>query len=111
MLNTKDDSGYGYWFICDLEYSNSCKDKTSIFQLLPQGREVENNEKGYKQRLSNSSRSEKLIFDQNNKYEYPIHHRMLRFVVKMGIKVTKVHRIIKFKQDYIIRDYIELILK
>ena len=33
---------------------------------------------------------------------------MLKFVVKMGIKVTKVHRIIKFKQNYIIRDYIEL---
>ena len=33
---------------------------------------------------------------------------MLKFVVKMGIKVTKVHRIIKCKQDYIIRDYIEL---
>ena len=33
---------------------------------------------------------------------------MLKFVVKMGIKVTKVHRIIKYKQDYIIRDYIEL---
>ena len=33
---------------------------------------------------------------------------MLKFVVKMGIKVTKVHRIIKFKQDYIIKDYIEL---
>ena len=33
---------------------------------------------------------------------------MLKLVVKMGIKVTKVHRIIKFKQDYTIRDYIEL---
>ena len=33
---------------------------------------------------------------------------MLEFVVKMGIKVTKVHKLIKFKQDYIIRDYIEL---
>ena len=33
---------------------------------------------------------------------------MLKFVVKMGIKVTKVHRIIKFKQDYIVRDYIDL---
>ena len=33
---------------------------------------------------------------------------MLKFVVKMGIKVTKVHRTIKFKQYYIIRDYIEL---
>ena len=32
---------------------------------------------------------------------------MLNFVVKMGIKVTKVQRIIKFKRDYIIRDYIE----
>ena len=36
---------------------------------------------------------------------------MLKFAVKMGIKVTKVHRIIKFKQDYIIRDYIELSTK
>ena len=33
---------------------------------------------------------------------------MLKFVVMMGIEVTNVHRIIKFKQGYIIRDYIEL---
>ena len=33
---------------------------------------------------------------------------MLKFVVEMCIKVTNVHRIIKYKQDYIIRDYIEL---
>ena len=31
---------------------------------------------------------------------------MLKFVVKMGIKATKVRRK-KFKQDYIIKDYIE----
>ena len=108
VLNTSDDSDYGYWLICDLEYTNECKERTSNFQLLPHRREVENNELGYKQRHSTSSKSEKLILDQNNKYEHPIHYRMLKFVVKMGIKVTKVHRIIKFKQDYIIRDYIEL---
>ena len=33
---------------------------------------------------------------------------MLKFIVKMGIRVTKVHRIIKFKQDYNIRDYVEV---
>ena len=33
---------------------------------------------------------------------------MLKFVVKIGIKVTKVHRIFKFKQEYNIRDHIEL---
>ena len=108
VLYTSDDSDYGCWLICDLEYTNESKERTSNFQLLPHRREVENNELEYKQRPSTSSKSEKLILDQNNKYEYPIHYRMLKFVVKMGIKVTKVHRIIKFKQDYIIRDYIEL---
>ena len=103
VLNTSDDSDYGYWLICDLEYTNECKERTSNFQLLHHGREVENNELGYKQRPSTCSKIEKLILDQNKKYEYPIHYRMLKFVVKMGIKVTKVHRIIKFKQDYIVR--------
>ena len=32
---------------------------------------------------------------------------MLKFYVKMGVTVTKLHRVIKFKQDYICRDYIE----
>ena len=108
LLNTLDDGDYGYWFICDLEYTNECKGRTSNFQLLPYKRDVENNELGYKQKLPTSSKSEKLILDQNNKYEHPIHYRTLMFVVKMGIKVTKVHRIIKFKQDYIIRDFVEL---
>ena len=107
VLNTSDYSDYGYWLICDLEYTNECKEGTSNSQLLPHGREVENNELGYKQTPPTSSKS-KLILDQNNKYEYPIHYRMLKFVVKMGIEVTKVHRIIKFIQDYVIIDYIEL---
>ena len=108
VLNTSDDSDYGNWLICDLEYTNECQERTSNFQLLPHGRKVENNELGFKQRPPNSSKSKKLILDQNNKYENPIHYRMLKFVVKMGVKVNKVHRTIKFKQDYIIRDYIEL---
>ena len=108
LLNTSDDSDNGYWPICDLEFTNECKERTSNFQLLPHEREVENIELGYKQRPQTSSKSKKLRLDQNNKYEYPIHYRMLMFVVKMGIKVSKVHRIIKFEQDYIIRDYIEL---
>ena len=32
---------------------------------------------------------------------------MLKFYVKMGVKVTKIHRVIKFKQGYICRDYIQ----
>ena len=36
-----------------------------------------------------------------------VHCRMLKFYVKLGVKVTKIHRLIKFKQDYICRDYIQ----
>ena len=32
---------------------------------------------------------------------------MLKFYVKMGVKVTNNHRVIKFKQDYICRDCIQ----
>ena len=55
-LNTPDDIDYGYWVICDLEYPNECKDKTSNFQLVRLRREIENIEWGYKQWLPNHSR-------------------------------------------------------
>ena len=73
VLNTSDDKEYGYWLICDLEYTNECNERTSNFQLLPHGREVENNELVYKQRPPTSSKRKKLILEQNNKYEDPIH--------------------------------------
>ena len=30
---------------------------------------------------------------------------MLKFYVKLGVSLTKIHRLNKFKQDYIGRDY------
>ena len=32
---------------------------------------------------------------------------MLKFYVKMGVNLTKIHRVIKFKQDYICSDHIQ----
>ena len=46
VLKISDDSDYGHWLICDLEYTNECKERTSNFQLLPHGREVEKTERG-----------------------------------------------------------------
>ena len=36
-----------------------------------------------------------------------VQYRMLNFYVKMGLKVTKIHRVNEFKQDFICRDYIQ----
>ena len=108
VLVTDDDNDYGYWIICDLEYTNESKDKTDNLQPLPLRRKVENNELGYKESPQFFLKIEKLIIDQNDKYECPIHNRITKFVVKMDIKVTKVHRIIEFKRDYTMREYIQL---
>ena len=107
ILNTPDDSDHGYYIVCDIDYANSCKDKTEQLALMPDKRKINDNELGYREREKGKTKTEKIILDQNNKTEYMVHYRMLRFYVTMGVKVTKIHRVIEFKQDYICRDYIQ----
>ena len=107
ILNTPEDSDHGYYLICDIDYTDTCKDRTEQLALMPGKRKINDNELGYREREKGKTKTEKLILDQNNKTEYIVHYRMLRFYVKMGGKVTKINRVIKFKQDYICRDYIQ----
>ena len=107
ILNTPDDSDHGYNIVCDIDCTNECTERTEQLALMPNKRKIKDNELGYRERNGGKARSEKLILDQNNKTEYMVHYRMLKFYVKMGVKVTKIQRVIKFKQDYICRDYIQ----
>ena len=107
ILNTPDDSDHGYFIVCNIDYTNSCKERTEQLALMPNKRKINDKELGYRERDGGKARSEKLILDQNNKTEYMVDYRMLKFYVKMEVKVTKIHRVIKFKQDYICRDYIQ----
>ena len=36
-----------------------------------------------------------------------VHYRILKFYVKMGVKITKIHRVIQLKQEYLYRDYVQ----
>ena len=35
ILNTPDDSDHGYYIVCDIDYTNSCKDRTEQLALMP----------------------------------------------------------------------------
>ena len=115
ILNTPDDSDCGNYFVRDINYTNSCKDRIEQLALMPNRRKINDNDLGYREIYRGSTlghpkgraRTEKLILDQNNKTEYMGHYRMLKFYVKMGVKVTTPQRVKKFKQDYICRDYIQ----
>ena len=107
ILNTPDDSDHGYYIVCDIDYTNESKERTEQLALMPNKGKINDNELGYREKDGGKARSEQLILDQNNKTEYVVHYRMLKFYVKMGVKLTKIHRVIKFRQDYICRDYIQ----
>ena len=109
ILNTPDDSDHGYCIFCDINYTNSCKERTAQLALMPNKRKINDNDLGYRERDGGKARSDKLILDQNIKTEYMDRYRTLNFYVRMGVEVTKTHlnsyRVIQFKQDYICKDY------
>ena len=48
----------------------------------------------------------KLIPNLFNKKNYVVHYRNLKYYIKQGLILTKIHRIIEFKQDNWMQKYI-----
>ena len=69
ILNTPDNSDHGYYIVCDINYTDTCKDRTEQVALMPDKRKINDNELGYQEREKGKTKTEKLIFDQNNKTE------------------------------------------
>ena len=102
ILYTPDDNEYGYFIECDLEYPAEIKEKTENFPLCPYQTKADPDlfsgcMNSVKQ--PNYKPTEKLMCDQTNKQNYMIHYRMFKFYTKMGMKVTHIHTIYRFKQS------------
>jgi hypothetical protein len=54
-----------------------------------------------------NSKTPKLLLTHSPKSHYLIHSRLLQIYLKLGVKVTAVHRAIHFKQSYVFKAYVD----
>ena len=102
ILNTPDDNEIGYILEVDLKYPDNIKEKTKHFPFCPDKKKI-NPDKytDYMKKIKpkNYTKSKKLISNWTDKKTYLIHYRMLKFYVRHGMIVEKIHEIISFKQS------------
>ena len=108
LLNTPDDSDIGYFVEVDLKYPDNIKEKTKNFPFAPVNKK--NDRESFSEYMKEIipdtyTQTKKLICDWSDKKNYLIHHRMLKFYVRHGMIVDKVHEIISFEQSKWLEKY------
>ena len=78
----------------DLEYSNHLHDLHNDYPLAPERLVL--------------GKVEKLVPNLNDKIKYVIHYENLKLYESLGLKITKIHRGIKFEESPWLKKYIDL---
>jgi uncharacterized protein YeeX (DUF496 family) len=114
LLMTSADSPVGYILEVDLEYPEKLHDSHKDYPLAPESMCVpEDWFSEYQHNLVKKSKTKyvectKLVPNLRKKEKYVLHYRNLQFYVKQGMIITKVHRILEFKQSAWMAPYINL---
>ena len=95
---TSTDDNYGYVLEADIEYPTDLNlhDEHNDLPFLPE-----------KKKMSESG-TEKLVTTLQNKDKYVVYSANLKQAVKHGLKIKKIHRILRFRQSAWLKPYIEL---
>ena len=114
ILSTSNDASVGYILEVDLDYPDSLHNLHKDFPLAPTKEKIENSQlsdyqlslldKFYKKRIV----MQKLVQTLNPKKNYTVHYITLKLYVSLGLKITKVHRVLKFTQSKWLEPYITL---
>ena len=109
ILCTPDDSDIGYFVEVDLIYPDNIKGKTKYLPFAPVNKKINpDNYNDYMKKIKPDTyiQTSKLICDWSDKKNYLVHYRVLKFYVRHGMIVDKVHEIISFKQSRWLERYI-----
>ena len=111
-MSISDKSPMGYISKFDLEYLDELHELHNDFQLAIEKISVSTNMLlNYCQKIASEYEIvgdvKKLIPNLDNKTNYVVHYRNLQLNLSSGMKLTKIHRILKFKQSNWMKKYID----
>ena len=109
-----ENSSIGYIIEVDLQYPSELHDLHNDYPLAPEKLEISQNMLS-KLCLSTANKNgikiggvNKLVPNLDNKSEYVVHYRNLQLYLSLELKLTEVHRILKFKQSDWLKKYTDL---
>ena len=113
LMNIAQDAEKGYILEVDLDYPHEIHDEHNDYPMAPElhypiGELSSHSQKLRKDLNMKSKPTEKLIPNLKNKKNYVVHYRNLQQYVRHGLKVSKIHRALQFRQSAWLKDYIAL---
>ena len=115
LLNTPDDNETGYRVEATIEYPDNLHDEHADFPLAPHTGCIQEKWLSEYQLhllrendLDHNSKAQKLLQTFFTKENYVMHYRVLKLYVQLGLKISKVHRVLAFTQKRWMKPYIDL---
>ena len=109
ILDTPDDNDIGYFIEVGSKYPDNVKEKTRHIPFAPENKKIHLDDfSDYMKTIKPDTytQTKKLICDYSDKTNYLVHYRMLKFYVRDGMIVEKVHNVVSFKQSRWLGKYI-----
>ena len=99
----------------DIEIPTNLHNKFKDYPLCPEIKNIPKNMLSNYQNYLNdklnikyTEKDKKLILDLLPKKNYNIYYKNLEYYMKLGIKITKIHKILTFEEKPCLKDYIDL---
>ena len=114
VMSIDEKSDTGYFFEVDLEYPDELHELHNVYPLAPEKLAVSSDILlGYCKKIADKYQIKvgdvkKLVPNLGKKTKYVLHYRNLQWYLSLGMKLTKIHRALKFKQSDWMKKYIDL---
>jgi len=113
IKTVENESDKGYIIECDIEYPENLHDLHNDLPVAPENLQMKGLKKSdwqmtiQKELDIKESKVGKLIPNLMNKTNYILYYKNLKYYIKLGLKLTKVHRVLEFSQKRWLEPYIK----